>query len=312
MNIRILGILLLCLGIPFSTFAEETPYSLQNQEKIPIEKTITEMPRTAWDFLKNSFCCEAFPGWFAVLSTSVVLYHYDADIYEGTQRTGRGWGLSNTDKTRTVYKVGKYDILRLPSDANSAFYFLGDGWLHIGTAVGMFATGYLNDYPRPYNTGLQLIHGMAISTFFNQLIKRSTGREAPSDRTVPRGAWRPFPSPKDYDANTAKYDAVPSGHIMTSTLVFTIIRGNYPEHDWWLWPTEIAYLSILGFAMVNNGVHWASDYPLGIAIGYMVGKSSLKLGKADQSHPEKTAGNWYFLPGWNSEGVPTINATVYF
>ena len=25
--------------------------------------------------------------------------------------------------------------------------------------------------------------------------------------------------------------------------------------------------------MMNNGVHWASDYPLGLGIGYMVGKA---------------------------------------
>lgn len=31
--------------------------------------------------------------------------------------------------------------------------------------------------------------------------------------------------------------------------------------------------------MVNNGIHWASDYPLGIALGYFFGKSALKMAK---------------------------------
>ncbi len=304
--------LLICLPLTAQAYFRLDP-APPHTEKVEFKKLFTDMPDTTWHFLKRSFARDSIPGWALILTTSWATYYYDADIYEGTQRTGRRWGLSNFDKTRTVWKVGQYDILRLPSDTNSALYFLGDGWLHLGTAAAMLGTGYFGDHVRPYNTGLQLFHGMTISTVVSQIIKRSTGREVPSDRTEPRGKWRPFPSPKAYDANTAKYDAIPSGHIMTATLVFTIIRGNYPEHNWWLFPTEIIYLSALGFSMVNNGVHWVSDYPLGIAIGYMIGKSSLRMGRQkDFENEQKEARNWNLVPSFSSEGVPTINAVKAF
>ncbi len=306
-------LLLLLLCLPLGANAFRLDPAPPHTQKIPLKTVVTEMPDTTWHFLKKSFSRDAIPGWALLLTTSWATYYYDSDLYEGTQATGRRWGLSNADKTRTVWKAGQYDLLRLPSDTNSALYFLGDGWVHIGTALAMFGTGYFGDHVRPYNTGLQMIHGMAISTIFSQAIKRSTGRETPGDRTEERGKWRPFPSTKAYDAQTSKYDAIPSGHIMTATLVFTVARGNYPEHNWWLLPTEIVYLSALGFSMVNNGVHWASDYPLGIALGYMIGKSSLRMGRQQEfAEAQKEARNWNLLPSFNGEGVPTVNAVKHF
>ena len=47
---------------------------------------------------------------------------------------------------------------------------------------------------------------------------------------------------------------------------------NYPEHKF-IWPRRAAgAMGVLSFTMVNNGVHWASDYPLALAIGGVVGK----------------------------------------
>ena len=49
------------------------------------------------------------------------------------------------------------------------------------------------------------------------------------------------------------------------------------------------------FQMVNNGVHWDSDYPLGIAMGCVIGNQAAKLGKLDTSEEgENTA--WTFYP----------------
>jgi len=123
-----------------------------------------------------------------------------------------------------------------------------------------------------WNTSYELIHGMAISTFYSQILKHSFGRQAPTNRTEPRGAWRPFPSIETYYTHTADYDAMPSGHIMTGALVLTIIDENYPEYSNIILPTGITLLSLLTWQMVNNGVHWASDYPLGLAMGLFYGR----------------------------------------
>ena len=98
-------------------------------------------------------------------------------------------------------------------------------------------------------------------------IKACYRKAGSNNRTEPRGRWRPFPSIRTYNTQTASYDAMPTGHLMTGSLVLTIINENYPEYSSVTLPVGITLLSLLGWQMINNGVHWASDYPLGIAMG---------------------------------------------
>ena len=47
-------------------------------------------------------------------------------------------------------------------------------------------------------------------------------------------------------------------------------------------------MSALSFQMVNNGVHWASDYPLAIVIGHVYGKLAVDKGCKKLNHnPEE-------------------------
>lgn len=298
------------LGVSFA-HAEDADFE---SRRIPYKAVITDIPATTLDFLKESFSNEAIPAWAGIIASTGILYHYDEDLLLGAQATGRRWGLSNVDKTKTVAKLGNYDLLRLPTDTASALYFLGDGWTDMVATGAFWATGYFGKHVRPFNTSLQLLHGMTVSGIFVQLLKRATGRESPSERSEKRGAWRPFTPPSKYDKHVSKYDAYPSGHVMTTTLVFTIIRSNYPEYDHYLLPLEVTWISVLSFAMMNNAVHWASDYPLAIGMGYVIGKSSLKLGKPKtKEEAAKAETEWEFFPGVASDdSTTTINAIRSF
>ena len=44
-------------------------------------------------------------------------------------------------------------------------------------------------------------------------------------------------------------------------------------------PVGYTLMSLLGFQMLNNGVHWASDYPLALALGYGFGKIAVNGGR---------------------------------
>ncbi len=266
---------------------------------------ITKIPHTSWESIKFSFTKESIPWWALIASTSVITYIYDDDIYQESKRLGRRWDLAQEDNTKTYFEFAGFDILRLPTDTASRLYYLGDGWIHLTAAAAFMATGKIGGYTRAFNTGAQIFHGMIVSTIFSQAIKRSTGRESPNNRTEKLGAWRPFPSIEAYNKSTAKYDAVPSGHIMTATLSWTVIRENYPEYDHILFPAEIVYLTALGFGMTNLGVHWVSDYPLGIGIGYVVGKMAAQLGKKPKTevpNPEPKA-RFMFYPQIDRETV---------
>jgi prolyl-tRNA synthetase len=64
---------------------------------------------------------------------------------------------------------------------------------------------------------------------------------------------------------------MPSGHIATFMSTITIIATNYPEYKW-IKPVGYSAMSLLAFNMVSGKVHWVSDYPIGILIGYVMGK----------------------------------------
>ncbi len=269
---------------------------------IDYKRVILDIPKTSLISLDRAFSREAIPEWAAIIGSTAVLYHNDEVILRDVQRSGRDLGVGNEDHTKAVWSVGDIDVLRLPTDYGSFMYFLGDGWLHGSIAAGFLINGYKNDNSRAYNTGLQLTHGMVVSTLFNQFLKRSFGRQSPYVKSEPYGRWSPYASIPEYQAHTSRYDGMPSGHVMTTTMVFTIINENYPEYSNYIVPLGVTWTAVLGWEMVNNGVHWAADYPLGIAMGFVFGKAATKLGKSKEDSKLETKQNWMLMPSSNQDG----------
>lgn len=267
---------------------------------LEFKQIFTEIPSTLVKTWDTTMTREALPYWGGILGSTALLYYYDEQILKASEQTGRDLGIGNKDGTKTFISINDFPILRLPTDTGSKMYFLGDGWMHMSIAWSFYFTGLAKDQVKTTNVGIQLFHGMAASTIINQVLKRATGRESPNTRTDYRGRWRPGPSFKSYWERTGEFDAMPSGHIMTATLVFTIIKNNYPDHDYWLTPLEYVWLSLLGFQMMNNGVHWASDYPIGIATGYVVGNIVSELGQTPIGQTTKKK-DWMFFPSMDSD-----------
>ena len=88
-----------------------------------------------------------------------------------------------------------------------------------------------------------------------------------------------FPGLKNYLAHRTRYDAFPSGHLATGVMSVTVMAENYPDNKY-IKPIGYTLLGGLCFQMMNNGVHWAGDYPLGIAVGYGLGKVIASGGRA--------------------------------
>lgn len=283
--------LLFALFFCFSAFAEE--------KRLTFKQAFTEIPATSVKTLKASFSKESIPYWGVIIGTTGVLYHYDEQLYDDLQKRGRDLGIGNEDNTKAAVSFAGQELVRLPSDTGSFLYFLGDGWMHTTIAAGFMGTGAYAQDNHAYNTGIMIFHGMFVSTIFNQALKRSFGRESPEVKTQERGSWKPFPSFKEYNTRTGSYDGMPSGHVMTATLTFTVISQQYPQYNKVIYPLAGVWVTALGLQMVNNGVHWASDYPLGIAMGYLIGKLATQMGKEEDKTPEKSAMNWKVLPTFN-------------
>jgi membrane-associated phospholipid phosphatase len=108
-----------------------------------------------------------------------------------------------------------------------------------------------------------------------QSLKRITGRQSPLVASQAGGKWQFFPNLKTYQNNRAYYDAYPSGHVATLMATVTVLAGNYPEKKW-IKPVGYTMLGVLAYDMMQSEVHWASDYPLALAIGYIIGNNIVK------------------------------------
>jgi len=221
-------------------------------------------------FYSNYMDREHVPYMLGIAASTAITIYYDEDLLIGAQDWGKKWGIDSKDRTKSFFSVFGFNV-RGPSDISSGMYFIGDGWTHTSFGLGFFLYGYFAEDYRAWSTGYAIFEGMLTTGVTTQFLKHITGRESPSVRTEDRGRWRFFPNQKAYHKDVPAYDAYPSGHLATGTMTLTVIAANYPEY-WIIKPLGITLLTMLSFQMMNNGVHWASDYPLAIGIGYGFGK----------------------------------------
>jgi membrane-associated phospholipid phosphatase len=119
-------------------------------------------------------------------------------------------------------------------------------------------------------TGFQITSAVLASGAVVQVLKHVTGRESPFVRTTATGVWKILPNQVDYHRQVPSFDAFPSGHICTTIATVVVIAENYPDVTW-IRPAGYAFTTLVGLGMLSNGIHWVSDYPLGLFIGYYFG-----------------------------------------
>ena len=161
--------------------------------------------------------------------------------------------------------------------ASNFFTNFGDGTAQLSLAAAYAAYGVTMNNNRALRTASQAIQALLAGGIVVQVIKHVTGRESPFVATSPTGIWRFFPNQIEYHKKVPYYDAFPSGHICTSLSTVVVIAENYPEFKW-IRPVGYTLIGLIGVSMVNTGIHWYSDYPLGLMIGYTFGMIA--------SHPE--------------------------
>lgn len=207
----------------------------------------------------------------AALGSTLALLPFDQKLLDNAQELGEPIGLADD-----VRYIRVFQIELIPQDINGAIYYLGNGLTPILVSGGFYLIGLTNNDYRALNTASELIEVLISAGIVTQTIKRVTGRESPSaaiENGNPGGHWTPFPSIKAYQTHTPSYDAMPSGHITTYMAALTVLTTNYPDNKY-LKPMGYSLMAILGFEMMSSRVHWVSDYPLAILIGYAIGKNA--------------------------------------
>jgi hypothetical protein len=147
---------------------------------------------------------------------------------------------------------------------------MGDGRTQFALAGAFGAYGMVFKDQTSLRTGSQIVEAVLASGAVVQLLKHVTGRESPYVRSSPTGIWRFFPNQIEYLHHVPHYDAFPSGHLCTTIATVVVVAENYPDEPW-IRPVGYTFSTIVGLGMLSNGIHWISDYPLGLFIGYYFG-----------------------------------------
>ncbi len=170
----------------------------------------------------------------------------------------------------------------------------GDGRFSVGIASAFFLDAAAFQNGRSFRTGEQLVEGLLSTGFTVQMLKHIFGRESPASVKDNKSAWHLFPSEKKYFYNQPKYYSFPSGHIATAAMTFTILDANYPEARAYLRPAGYVWLASLGVGLAAKKMHWYSDFPIGLALGYGFGEIITRSAKRpDEDTANSSSGITY-------------------
>jgi membrane-associated phospholipid phosphatase len=169
---------------------------------------------------------------------------------------------------QTWHPVKKlYDKNNFFRSTSETFAFVGDGKFQFGLSAGFAAYGFIFKNNKALKTAAQIAEVIFACGAAVQLLKHLTGRERPEAATVQTGKWSLLPNQIEYHKKIPSFDAFPSGHLATATATLVVIINNYPEQTW-LKYVGYPVLGLVSVGLVAKGMHWWSDFPLALALGY--------------------------------------------
>jgi membrane-associated phospholipid phosphatase len=177
--------------------------------------------------------------------------------------------IATDDKSWQVTRKN-HDASRFATKFDEFWTEVGDGRTQFGLAAAFGLYGLISKDARAVRTASQIVQTVFASGAVVQVMKHITGRQTPNTATTPTGDWVFFPNQIDYAKHVSTYDAFPSGHVTTTLATVIVIAENYPE-VWWIRPVGYAVTALVAYGMVGTGIHWYSDYPLAVALGYTFG-----------------------------------------
>lgn len=246
-------------------------YNNQGFEKPKSWGFITNIPNDFLQIGKAPFQKKSLLGLSMVAASTAVLVWKDQELLDAAKQLGQRIHLKPETEYGIILKSGNTKIIKVPKNLNTGLYQLGEGGTSMILAGGLYIFGKLKHDNRALQTASDLTETFISMGVATQLLKRCFGRQSPFMSTEPGGKWTPFPPFHKYQANTSNYDGFPSGHLATMIATVTVLADNYTEKKW-IRPLGYVISGLVSFAMMNTEVHWAGDYPLGFALGYISGK----------------------------------------
>ncbi len=218
---------------------------------------------------KMLFKKESIVPVIGVAASTALFIVYDEKITAAVQQFSRYIHLSPENNAKNISSIEGLPVY-VPTDFSTALYYIGDGYTELAVNAGFYVYGLIAKDPRARQTASQISEGMIVTGVYVQILKHMTGRITAAKNNN-KDMWRWFPNVIEYQKHVPYYDAFPSGHLATAMMTSTVIAMNYPEKKF-VKPLCYTLIALCGYQMINNGVHWAGDYPLAIAMGYSIGK----------------------------------------
>jgi undecaprenyl-diphosphatase len=136
---------------------------------------------------------------------------------------------------------------------------LGDGWVWFGLMVALPLIHGAGAVP----VALVMLGTGALATLFYKVIKHSTHRLRPCERTP------------DLILTVAPLDrfSFPSGHTLHAVCFTVITCSAFPAWAWLLVP----FTTLVGLSRLVLGLHYLSDVVVGALIGGMLGVGAVLL-----------------------------------
>ncbi len=236
---------------------------------------LKNIPGDMRDYTRNPLTKKNLWGLTAITVSTGLMIYYDDKLLNASNELSDKLGLSEQTNWRMEH--------------------IGDGYLQLYVASSLIGYGlYYNDN-RALQSASQIFESVFASGTIVQLIKHITGRESPFVATTPTGRWRFFPNQIDYHNRVPEFDAFPSGHISSITAMVVVLSENYPEYTF-IKPLGYLAVGLNAIGMMNTGVHWISDYPIGIALGYSFAKIAVKRGRTQIKTSLKTPPSFSIYP----------------
>jgi membrane-associated phospholipid phosphatase len=243
---------------------------------------LTHVPGDLLGIAKIPFEKNSLKAMGIVAASTAILLPFDQRIANSIASSSRQIGLKPNPEYDKIVGVGVKTLVKWPDNLNSAFYQLGEGTPTLGLTGLLFVYGKITKDTRSSQAASDLMEAYLSMGITVQTLKRISGRQPPFKATVPGGRWQPFPPLSKYQRRTTEYDAFPSGHLATMMATTTVLAENYPEKKW-IRPVGYLLTGLTGWSMINNKVHWASDFPLGLGIGYVAGRLAYKHHKKEEA-----------------------------
>ncbi|MCB0490013.1 MAG: phosphatase PAP2 family protein [Cyclobacteriaceae bacterium] len=239
---------------------------------------ITKLPPTFAEAGKLTWRKETLLPFALITASTLVILPFDQDILEATNRFSSFVHVDPERKYRTLigFDLGDTEVkvYEAPQNFNSVLYTLGEGSTSMLISGGLYLYGKIGKDYRAGQAASDIVRAQIAVGLVTQLLKRISGRQSPFVSTQDGGKWSPLTSPATYQKHVPNYDAFPSGHLASMMATVTVLALHYPEKKW-IKPVGYALMTLVSTAMINNGVHWATDYPLALGIGYLFGKATV-------------------------------------